>query len=112
MSEKGSNQQHLRKKNSQLIQKYIYQHSPVSRVEIAQALGLTTATITGLVTPLLSQGLLQETHDLAAVKFFCDFKCLHSENLSRITRITPSSSLEGAVYLAKASSAGWELAMA
>ena len=60
MNEKGSNHQLLKQKNSQLIQKYIYQHSPVSRVEIAQELGLTTPTITGMVTPLIVQGLLRE----------------------------------------------------
>ncbi len=61
MGEKGSNQQLLRQKNHNLIKKYIFQHSPISRVEIAQELGLTTPTITGMVNPLLAQGLLRET---------------------------------------------------
>ena len=61
MYEKGSNHQMLKQKNSHLIRKYIYQNSPVSRVEIAQELGLTTPTITGMVTPLLASGLLRET---------------------------------------------------
>lgn len=61
MVEKGSNHQLLKQKNSHLIQKFIYQNSPVSRVEIAQQLGLTTPTITGMVTPLIAQGLLRET---------------------------------------------------
>ena len=61
MIEKGSNHQMLKQKNSHLIRKFIYQHSPVSRVEIAQELGLTTPTITGMVTPLLASGLLRET---------------------------------------------------
>ena len=60
MGEKGANQQLVRQKNQNLIKKYIFQHSPISRVEIAQALDLTTATITGIVTPLLSSGLLRE----------------------------------------------------
>ncbi len=60
MSEKGGNQQQLRQRNLNLIKKYIFQHSPISRVEIAQGLGLTTPTITGMVTPLLTQGLLRE----------------------------------------------------
>ncbi|MGN0986012.1 MAG: ROK family protein [Candidatus Enterenecus sp.] len=60
MEEKGANQQLLRQKNNNLIKKYIFQHSPVSRVEVAEALGLTTPTITGMVTPLLSRGLLRE----------------------------------------------------
>ena len=61
MNEKGSNSQMLKQKNSHLIRKFIYQNSPVSRVEIAQELGLTTPTITGMVTPLLASGLLRET---------------------------------------------------
>lgn len=62
MGEKGSNQHLLRQKNHNLIKKYIFQHSPISRVEIAQELGLTTPTITGMVTPLLAQGLLREVN--------------------------------------------------
>ena len=61
MVEKGSNHHLLKQKNNHLIRKYIYQHSPVSRVEIAQQLGLTTPTITGMVTPLIARGLLRET---------------------------------------------------
>ena len=61
MIEKGSNHQMLKQKNSHLIRKFIYQNSPVSRVEIAQELGLTTPTITGMVTPLLASGRLRET---------------------------------------------------
>ena len=64
MNEKGGNQQLLKQKNSQLIQTYIYKHSPVSRVEIAQELHLTTPTLTGMVNPLIAKGLLRE---LAAV---------------------------------------------
>ena len=61
MIEKGSNHQMLKQKNSHLIRKFIYQNSPVSRVEVAQELGLTTPTITGMVAPLLASGLLRET---------------------------------------------------
>ena len=61
MNEKGSNHQMLKQKNSHLIRKFIYQNSPVSRVEVAQELGLTTPTITGMVTPLIASGLLRET---------------------------------------------------
>lgn len=60
MEERGGNQQLIRIKNMNLIKRYIFQHSPISRVEIAQQLGLTTPTITGMVTPLISQGLLRE----------------------------------------------------
>ena len=61
MSEKGSNHQLLKQNNHNLIKKHIYRHSPISRVEIAQQLGLTTATITGMVNPLINSGLLRET---------------------------------------------------
>ena len=61
MNEKGSNHQLLKQNNHNLIKKYIYRNSPISRVEIAQKLGLTTATITGMVNPMISSGLLVET---------------------------------------------------
>ena len=61
MNEKGSNHQLLKQNNHNLVKKYIYRHSPISRVEIAQRLGLTTATITGMVNPMISAGLLRET---------------------------------------------------
>ena len=61
MNEKGSNHLILKRNNYQLIKKYIYQHSPISRVEVARNLSLTTPTITGMVTPLITKGLLRET---------------------------------------------------
>ena len=61
MNEKGSNHQLLKQNNHNLIKKYIYRNSPISRVEIAQQLGLTTATITGMVNPMISAGFLRET---------------------------------------------------
>ncbi len=61
MNEKGSNHQLLKQNNHNLIKKFIYRNSPVSRVEIAHRLGLTTATITGMVNPMISSGLLRET---------------------------------------------------
>ena len=61
MNEKGSNHQLLKQNNHNLIKKYIYRNSPISRVEIAQQLGLTTATITGMVNPMIASGLLRET---------------------------------------------------
>ena len=61
MNERGSNHQLLKQNNHNLIKKYIYRNSPISRVEIAQQLGLTTATITGMVNPMIASGLLRET---------------------------------------------------
>ncbi len=60
MNEKGGNHQLLKQSNYHLIKKCIYQNSPISRVEVAQKLSLTTPTITGMVTPLLNRGLLRE----------------------------------------------------
>ena len=61
MNEKGSNHQLLKQNNHNLIKRFIYRNSPISRVEIAKQLGLTTATITGMVNPMISSGLLRET---------------------------------------------------
>ena len=61
MNEKGSNHQLLKQNNHNLIKRFIYRNSPISRVEIAHQLGLTTATITGMVNPMISSGLLRET---------------------------------------------------
>ncbi len=66
MNEKGSNHQLLKRSNYQLIKKCIYQNSPISRVEVAHKLSLTTPTITGMVTPLLNKGLLRETAAVTA----------------------------------------------
>ncbi len=66
MNEKGSNHQLLKRNNYHLIKKCIYQNSPISRVEVAHKLSLTTPTITGMVTPLLNKGLLRETASPAA----------------------------------------------
>lgn len=60
MNEKGSNHQLLKRNNYHLIKKFIYKNSPISRVEVAHELSLTTPTITGMVTPLVNRGLLRE----------------------------------------------------
>ncbi len=61
MNEKGANQQLLKLNNYRLVKKCIYQGSPISRVELAHELGLTTASITGMVNQMLTKGLLRET---------------------------------------------------
>lgn len=61
MNERGSNHQLVKQNNYNLIKRHIYRYSPISRVEIAQQLGLTTATITGMVNPMIASGLLRET---------------------------------------------------
>ena len=60
MNERGSNHLLLKRNNYHLIKKYIYQHSPISRVEVARQLCLTTPTITGVVAHLIGRGLLRE----------------------------------------------------
>ena len=60
MNERGSNHQLLKQNNHNLIKRFIYRNSPISRVEIAQQLGLTTATITGMVNPMIASGILRE----------------------------------------------------
>ena len=40
VNEKGSNHQLLKQNNHNLIKKFIYRNSPISRVEIAHQLGL------------------------------------------------------------------------
>lgn len=61
MNEKGNNQQSLKRNNYNLIKKCIYQNSPISRVEVAQRLSLTTASITGMVNQMIAKGLVRET---------------------------------------------------
>lgn len=61
MNEKGNNQQSLKRNNYNLIKKCIYQNSPISRVEVAQQLSLTTASITGMVNQMIAKGLVRET---------------------------------------------------
>lgn len=61
MNEKGNNQQSLKRNNYNLIKKCIYQNSPISRVEVAQQLSLTTASITGMVNQMITKGLVRET---------------------------------------------------
>ena len=46
--EKGINQFDQKHRNSWLIKKHLYLNSPISRVEIAHDLGLTTPVITEL----------------------------------------------------------------
>ena len=42
------------------IREYVRLHGPVTRRQIAHDLGYETATVSGLVTPLVNQGFLDE----------------------------------------------------
>lgn len=60
MSEKSVNQNYQKQVNSWLVKKQLYLHSPISRVEIAHNLGLTTPAVGTIVAPLISRGLVRE----------------------------------------------------
>jgi len=56
----GSNQVTAKSHNIRSILKALLYHQQISRVELAELTGLTTATISNLVNELLSQGLVRE----------------------------------------------------
>jgi glucokinase-like ROK family protein len=56
----GSNQITAKSHNIRSILKALLYHQQISRVELAELTGLTTATISNLVNELLSQGLVRE----------------------------------------------------
>lgn len=61
--EKGINQFDQKHRNSWLIKKHLYLNSPISRVEIAHDLGLTTPVITGIVSNLLADHVVREVDE-------------------------------------------------
>jgi N-acetylglucosamine repressor len=52
--------QHTRTFNQQLVLRAIYDHSTISRAEIARQTGLTRTSVSDLVTELLEEGLVEE----------------------------------------------------
>ncbi len=50
----------VKKENRSLILKYINDNGPVSRIDIAEATGLTAASVTQITTTLISVGILKE----------------------------------------------------
>ena len=58
---KGSNTEAVKKENGRNILNTIYMYGPISRIEIAQRLGLTPPTITGYVSQFLAKGLIEES---------------------------------------------------
>lgn len=63
MEEKSVNQSDQKQINSRLVKKQIYINGPISRVEIARNLELTTPAVGALVSPLIRQGLVREKTD-------------------------------------------------
>lgn len=65
MEEKSVNQSDQKHVNSRLVKKQLYINSPISRVEIAGNLELTTPAVGAIVAPLVAQGLVRERPDTA-----------------------------------------------
>lgn len=65
MEERSVNQSEQKHINSRLVKKQLYTKSPISRVEIAENLGLTTPAVGAIIAPLLAQGLVRERADTA-----------------------------------------------
>lgn len=63
MEEKSVNQSDQKHINSRLVKKQLYLNSPISRVEIARNLELTTPAVGAIVAPLIAQGLVREKTD-------------------------------------------------
>ncbi len=52
--------QHTKTHNKQLILKTIYDHSPISRADVARRTGLTRPTVSSTVSELIEEGLIAE----------------------------------------------------
>ena len=63
MEEKSVNQNYQKYINARLVRKQLYLNGPISRIDIAQNLGLTTPAIGAIVAPLLASGLVREKPD-------------------------------------------------
>lgn len=57
----GANMETVRRSNRAAILKYINDHGPASRKDLAEALGLTPAAVTQICTDLFEEGILIET---------------------------------------------------
>jgi predicted NBD/HSP70 family sugar kinase len=60
---RGGNLLLIKEQNRTLVREVIYKFSPISRIQIAQALSLTPSTITTNVNELIDGGLLRECHE-------------------------------------------------
>lgn len=63
MGEKSVNQNDQKYINARLVKKQLYINGPISRVEIARNLELTTPAVGAIVAPLIAQGLVREQTD-------------------------------------------------
>lgn len=64
----GNNLPRIKVKNQYAIKEIVYKFGPISRIEIAERLGLTLPTITTSVVTMLKKGLLKEVGNNSDVK--------------------------------------------
>lgn len=57
----GANMETVRRRNRAAILKYINDHGPVSRKDLAEEIGLTAAAVTQICTDIMNEGVLVET---------------------------------------------------
>lgn len=57
----GANMETVRRRNRAAILKYINDHGPVSRKDLAEEIGLTAAAVTQICTDIMDEGVLVET---------------------------------------------------
>lgn len=62
----GADIHRIREFNRLLVLNYVREHGPVSRVELAQRLGLSRTTVSNIMDSLLQEGLVREGHLLDA----------------------------------------------
>lgn len=60
MNDKSVSKNYQKQVNSWLVKKQLYLNGPISRVEIAHNLGLTTPSVGAVVAPLIARGLVRE----------------------------------------------------
>ena len=61
--EKSVNQNYQKYMNARLVRRQLYLNGPISRVEIAHNLDLSTPAIGAIVSPMLAEGLVRESTD-------------------------------------------------
>ena len=54
--------------DTQAIEQYVLDHGPVTRRMVSEALRIDTATVSGIVTPLVKTGMLVEVEEKAPCK--------------------------------------------
>lgn len=64
----GLNMEGIRNSNKMAILSYLFSNGPSSRKQIAQALNLTTATLTIITNELINEGLIQEIGEIIEKK--------------------------------------------